>query len=125
NRLGQFREAEALLRQVLVTYDAQLGRAHWQSGNARVYLGTVLTNLGSHAEARTALDEALQVLTAALGEDHYRTQNAREALAALAAARMRANRGRRLAGVAVCNQSGGQDETGDEDDPGRPGLAAR
>src|SRR5690606_3129831 len=92
SRLGQFREAEALLREALGTYDAQRGRAHWQSGNARVYLGTVLTNPGSHAEAKTVLDEALQVLTPALGEDHYRTQNAREALAALATARMRANR---------------------------------
>src|SRR5690606_29367833 len=35
NRLGQFTEAEALLRGVIANYHQQLGPAHWQSGNAQ------------------------------------------------------------------------------------------
>lgn len=88
NRLGRYREAEALLRQVLATYDAQLGREHWQSGNA--HLGIVLTNLGRFGEAGAMLEEARRVLTASLGDDHYRTVNASRALEDLAAARRRA-----------------------------------
>src|SRR5690606_19762677 len=76
NRLGQFTDAEALLRGVIANYHQQLGPAHWQSGNAKVYLGMVLTNLRRYTEAGIVLEEARHVLTDSLGADHYRTQNA-------------------------------------------------
>ena len=72
---------------MIANYHQQLGPAHWQSGNAKVYLGMVLTNLRRYTEAGIVLEEARHVLTDSLGADHYRTQNAHKALADLAAAR--------------------------------------
>ncbi|HUG73280.1 MAG TPA: tetratricopeptide repeat protein [Steroidobacteraceae bacterium] len=89
NKLGDFDQAEALLRQVIATYSGQLGQRHWQSANAQVYLGIVLTNLRRFAEARSTLDAAEDTLLEAFGPEHYRTQSARKALTELAAARAR------------------------------------
>lgn len=86
NKLGDFAQAETLLRQVIATYSGQLGERHWQTANAQVYLGMVLTNLRRFAEAGAVLDAAEDTLLQTLGPEHYRTENARKAQAELAAA---------------------------------------
>jgi tetratricopeptide (TPR) repeat protein len=87
NKLGQFTQAERLLRQAITTFDGTLGQHHWRTANAQRYLGTVLTNLGRYAEAETQLRDAERKLAAALGPSHERTESARTALTELESAK--------------------------------------
>jgi non-specific serine/threonine protein kinase/serine/threonine-protein kinase len=90
NRLGDFGQAEQLLRNVIATFTAQLGADHWRTANAETHLGVALTNLKRYAEAAATLTQAERTLLARFGPDHYRTRTAREAIADLRSRQARA-----------------------------------
>ncbi|HXC60342.1 MAG TPA: serine/threonine-protein kinase [Steroidobacteraceae bacterium] len=85
NRLGEYGQAEQLLRGVIATFTEQLGADHWRTANAQTHLGVALTNLKRYGEASAVLLQAERTLLASFGPDHYRTRTAREAIAALKA----------------------------------------
>jgi non-specific serine/threonine protein kinase/serine/threonine-protein kinase len=91
NRLGEYAQAEHLLRGAIATFTAQLGAGHWRTGNAQMHLGVALTNLKRYAEAAAVLAQAENTLQATLGPDHYRTRAARQAIAELKSRQTRTN----------------------------------
>ncbi len=69
-RLSRADEAEALLREMLETYSAQLGPDHPSVGTLHRRLASALVSQQRYAEAEGLYREAVASLTRALGPDH-------------------------------------------------------
>ena len=83
NKLGQFGEAESLLRDAYGALTETLGAEHWRTANVRYYLGVVLQSQGRLREAELEVRAGHDQLLAALGPDHPRTLAAQKTLAEL------------------------------------------